>query len=388
MSGDAEIRVSVSPGEVRVAGLRDGRLEVAFIERPSRPDGVGDLHRARVTAILPAMSGAFLLLGDDTSGFLPESELPPPRRPIAKALQEGQSLPVRVMRAAQGGKGPRLSARLSPAEQKLAQQVGSGAPALLQRGDGAAMRLARDWPEAPIVTDGPAVAGLLRAALDPARITLTLSPAFGPELEARFAELAEPRLALDGGASLIFHPTPALTAIDVDSGSLAASRDPVAHERLNAVAIPAIARELRLRNLAGAILVDFAGLAVRRREMLVAPLAEALAQDPLSPRLLGMTRLGLMEIVRPRVHPPLHEILGLPPSPLTCGLAALRQAVREEAAKPGASFALRAAPEVILALQALPQSLMDYQAITQRALALQPDPRLRPGQEDIMEIPG
>ncbi|WP_439595898.1 ribonuclease E/G [Falsiroseomonas sp.] len=388
MTGDAEIRVSVSPGEVRVAGLRDGRLEIVAVERPGRPDGVGDLHRARATAILPAMSGAFLLLGDGSTGFLPESELPPPRRPISKALQEGQSLAVRVQRAPQGGKGPRLSARLSTAEQRLVEQSGSGAPALLRRGDGAALRLARIWPEARIVTDGPAVAGLLRSAFEPARTTLTLSSTFGPELEARFAELAEPRVEMEGGASMIIHPTPALTAIDVDSGGLAGSRDSIAHERLNAVAVPVIAREIRLRNLAGAILVDFAGLAVRRRELLVAPLAEALADDPLSPRLLGMTRLGLMEIVRPRVHPPLHEILGLPPSPLTRGLAALRQALREVSARPGSGFALRAAPEVIQALESLPQALHDYQEAARRPLQLQPDIRLRPGQEDIMEIPG
>ena len=70
----ALIRVSVSPGERRVALLRDDRLHAAAIERPARPDGLGDLHRARVSAVSKPMSGAFLLLADGSTAFLPESE--------------------------------------------------------------------------------------------------------------------------------------------------------------------------------------------------------------------------------------------------------------------------------------------------------------------------
>lgn len=62
------IHVSVSPGEQRTALTRDGALEAAFIERPARPEGVGDLHIARLSARAPAMAGAFLALaGGETS---------------------------------------------------------------------------------------------------------------------------------------------------------------------------------------------------------------------------------------------------------------------------------------------------------------------------------
>ncbi|NKE46785.1 ribonuclease [Roseomonas frigidaquae] len=388
MTGDAEIRVSVSPGEVRVAGLLRGTLEVASIERAGQPDGVGDLHLARVTAILPAMSGAFLLLGDNLTGFLPESELQPPRQAIAKALHEGQTLAVRIIRAAQGGKGPRLTARLTAEEQAVALSAERRVPCLLSRGPSPALRLARMWPDAPLVTDGPDSAASLRKALGTGRVTLRLAGAFDPELEADFDNLANPRVALEGGASLLIYPTPALTAIDVDSGSIAGSRDAAAHALLNQVAINAVARQIRLRNLAGAILVDFAGLPIRRRESLVAPLAAALETDPLDAKLLGMTRLGLMEIVRPRIHPPLHEILGLPPSPLTLGLAAMRQALREVAALQGTALALVAAPEVIQAIRASPDAEEAYRRQAGRPLLLRQDACLRPGQEQVMRVEG
>ncbi len=76
-----------------------------------------------------------------------------------------------------------------------------------------------------------------------------------------------------------------------------------------------------------------------------------LEDDPLRPRFLGFTALGLAEIVRPRVHPPLHELLA---GPHAAGLSALRHAMREDASRPDRAPALRAAPAVVAALQADP----------------------------------
>jgi len=378
------ILASVSPGEIRVALLRDDVLEEAWVERPARPDGVGDLHRARVTALAPAMAGAFLALADGATGFLPESEAGPVRQPIGKSVHEGQILPVRVARAAQGGKGPRVTARLTPEEMALAAAAPSGVPRLLARGPGAALRLARAHPRAPVITDGPALAVQLRAALGPARVTLQHGPVFDDALEAEFETLAGPDVPLPGGGRLLIHPTPALTALDVDAGTAAGTRDTQAQMRVNEAAVAEAARQIRLRNLAGPILLDLAGMKPKRREALAAPLRAALAPDPLV-RLLGLGPLGLFEILRQRIHPPLHEVLGWPPSPLTHGLAALRRAMREAAARPGRHLALRAAPSVLAALHGLPGALEDAAALTGLPLNLRADPLLHPGAEVIEE---
>ena len=87
-----------------MAVVRDNRLIDYALWRPGAPDGVGDIVMGRVTAIVPAMAGAFVAL-PDAEGFLPDSE-------GAKGLTAGTVLPVRITRSAQGGKGPRLSARL------------------------------------------------------------------------------------------------------------------------------------------------------------------------------------------------------------------------------------------------------------------------------------
>ena len=85
--------------------LRDDTLLDYAIWRPGAPDGVGDLHRGRVIARVAAMAGSFLAL-DGTEGFLPDSE-------GGAGLHEGDLVSVRVTRAAQGGKGPRLTAHLA-----------------------------------------------------------------------------------------------------------------------------------------------------------------------------------------------------------------------------------------------------------------------------------
>jgi hypothetical protein len=170
-------------------------------------------------------------------------------------------------------------------------------------------------------------------------------------------------------------PTPALTAIDLDGGSGTAVRasKAAAQYAANAAALPELARQIRLRNFAGAILVDFAGMPAKRRAALAAPLSAALKPDRLRPRLAGFTALGFAEILRPRQRPPLHEqLIG----PLAVGLAGLRLAARHAQAEPARHWVLRAAPAVITALQTDPAALADLARRTTHPLMLRSDPAM------------
>jgi Ribonuclease G/E len=356
------IRAAASPGEVRVAAVdADGLLDYA-LWRPGAPDGVGDLHRGRITARLPALAGCFVAIGG-ADGFLPDSD---------GGAGEGTILGVRITRAAQGGKGPRLTARLDDAERAA---VGSGAPALLRRGPDAVARLARLHPDAPVVVDDMALLGALRPVLGP-RVSCVTN-AFDDELEAMVEALAEPDGSLPGGARFSVHPTPALTAIDVDFGGGVAGRGgkTAIHAAGNRALLPGLARQIRLRNLAGAILVDLAGLSPRRRAALGPDVTAALAADPLHPRFLGFTALGLAEILRPRVHPPLHELLA---GPHAAGLAGLRRLAAAVAARPDRPPLLAAAPAVCGALELDGAALADLARRAGRPLMLRPEPALAP----------
>ncbi|MEY3730390.1 MAG: hypothetical protein RLZZ57_1146 [Pseudomonadota bacterium] len=371
---EALILVEASPGEVRTALLQGGVLTEAWVERPARPDGVGDLQRGRVLAISAAMSGSFVALAGNETGFLPESAASAPRQPIKQAVQEGQVLGLRITRAAQAGKGPRLSALLTEAEATRIAAAPTGAPRLVARGPSAAERLAALYPDAVVRVHGASFAAKLRGALGD-RVAPSYGPVFDEVLEGEFAALAESAAPLPGGGVLHIQTTRALTALDVDSAGAGEGLP-----RFNEAALPEITRQIRLRNLSGAILLDVAGLSSKRRQALLEPLRQALRPDALA-RLVGLTGLGLFEIVRDRIHPPLAEVLH---SPLAEGLAALRQAARDASARPAQRLMLEARPEVISALRDLPGALEEYAALAGHALELQ---SVAQGPPQIREVP-
>ena len=347
------ILAACSPGEVRVAASVDGVLTDYAIWRPGRPDGVGDVHRGRISAVMPGLAGAFVTL-EDADGFLPDSA-------GAAGRGVGDILAVRVVRAAQAGKGPRLAG--------CDDAAGDGPPRRLRAGPNAVERLAALHPGAVIVED-PAIAVTLRGTLGD---RVSVARAWDDDLAEMIEALALPEAALPGGLRATIEPTRALVAIDVDMAAATAGKSPKqeAQEALNRAMLPALARQIRLRNLSGAILIDLAGLSIRRRSRLGDDLRLALVTDPLSPRLLGFTGLGLAEIVRARVHPPLHELLS---GPHAAGLAALRRLAAD--ADPALPPGLRASPGVVAALEADPVALPALAHRWGRPLLLRSDPGL------------
>ena len=343
-----KLLASVSPGEVRVAAFDASGLVDYAIWRPGVPDGVGDLYRGRIVARMPALGGAFVDLGG-AEGFLPERESLAP---------VGTMLGVRVVRAGQGGKGVRLAA---------SGDTPGGPATLLQRGPGAIERLAALHPTAAIEIDDAGTMATLRPLL--ADRLMLVAHAFDDEVASEIAALAHSIIDLPHGARMAIHPTAAVTAIDLDLAAASDQRGGKTrtHDAANRAAIPALARQIRLRNLGGGIVIDLAGLSVKRRAALGPALAAALADDPVGPRFLGFSALGLAEVLRPRIHPPLHELLF---TPHAHGLAALRQAATQIAATPATALALSAAPSVISALNADPVALTQFSHRAGRALVL------------------
>lgn len=124
-------------------------------------------------------------------------------------------------------------------------------------------------------------------------------------------ELSDRTLVLPRGARLTFDHTEALTVIDVDMGSAggrSGADDAILSTNMSAVV--EIARQIRLRNLAGLIIVDF--ITMRRREhrrKLVDAIKRELKDSTVPVDVLGMTAAGLVEITRRRDGPTLHEIM-------------------------------------------------------------------------------
>ena len=128
-------------------------------------------------------------------------------------------------------------------------------------------------------------------------------PDLAPRIGAGAAPLGDaldtlltPAVPLPSGGSITIEATRALTAIDVDGG-----RAPD-HVRANREAAVEIARQLRLRNIGGTVVVDF--ISMRRggdRAALLNAFRGALADDPLRVQLSeSLSPLGLAELARER----------------------------------------------------------------------------------------
>ena len=144
----------------------------------------------------------------------------------------------------------------------------------------------------------------LRYYADP---SLSLSGLYN--LASKRKEAFERRVWLKSGGYLVIEPTEALTVIDVNSGKYIgkkAARD--TFRLINAEAAVEIARQLRLRNLSGIILVDFINMERKEDEKeLMHLLALELKKDPIKAAVIDMTPLGLVELTRKKVRKPLRE---------------------------------------------------------------------------------
>lgn len=347
-----ELLIAAGPGEWRAVLVEDGAAVELYVERGEGREA-GSLHLGRVLRLVPNLSAALVDIGDERPAFLPLGEA----RPGGARLDEGARVLVQIRREAQAGKAARLTMRPSlPEAHRHAIERRAAAldpPARLDPASGFAVGLARALPQEPqrVAADDRAAIPELRAAFPAAEVAYLAAPDWPLDPEALFDAALLPSLALPGGGTLHIETTQAATLIDVDSGTAAALA-------VNLEAAAAIARELRRRNIGGGIVVDFIGLDSRQqRERLRAALARALAPDPAQPRVLGWTRLGHLELVRPRRGRPLAEMLlesapaALVKTAATIAFEALRALAREARAEPHRGWRLTLAPAVAAALR-------------------------------------
>jgi ribonuclease E len=138
-------------------------------------------------------------------------------------------------------------------------------------------------------------------------------------VNAAIREALKPRVDLPSGGYIIIERTEALTVIDVNSGSF--TRSATARETVlwtNCEAATEIARQLRLRNIAGVIIVDFIDMDSRRDQLQVLEhFNRALRADKARPQIAQLSELGLVELTRKRQGKNIYELFGRPCS--TCG---------------------------------------------------------------------
>ena len=165
-----------------------------------------------------------------------------------------------------------------------------------------------------IVTDIPEIYDMLQESIPDLNIRLyddKLLPLYKAySIESRIEDALKPRVWLKSGGYLIIEPTEALTVIDVNTGKFDGNEKEREETfmKINLEAATEIARQLKLRNISGIILIDFINMHNDDNvKKLTKTLADVLRNDKVNTKFVDMTKLGLAEVTRQKIKKPLWE---------------------------------------------------------------------------------
>jgi ribonuclease E len=280
-----------------------------------------------------SLPGRFAVLVPNSSAFgiskrLGDTERRRLRRIVDDVRPEGHGLIVRT--AAEGASADELSRDVGNllAQWKVIEEdaTRSSAPGLLYREPDLAVRILREELNSDyrgVVIDDRALYEQVR------RYVADVSPELAERVEY-FDRSIEPlpiferyhvheqlhkaldrKVWLPSGGSLIIERTEALTVIDVNTGkNVGKSNLEETVFRNNLEAAEEVARQLRLRDIGGIIVIDFIDMEVREnRDKVAAALRNALARDKTRTQVFHISELGLVEMTRKRVSEGLIESL-------------------------------------------------------------------------------
>ena len=132
-------------------------------------------------------------------------------------------------------------------------------------------------------------------------------------LEAKLEQALRRQVPLANGGHLVFDKTEAMTVIDVNTGSFTGAGGQQREQAVTATNVEAakeIARQLRLRDIGGIVIIDFIDMKEpASKERVLSTLKRELARDATPSTVHGMTALGLVELTRKRVRTSLSERL-------------------------------------------------------------------------------
>ena len=348
---------------LRRVALLEGNTLLEYYQENAETDGVvGTVFLGRVERVLPDVKAAFVKIGLKQNGFLPLKEAESYHQTCGNAsLMSGQEIHVQAKKAPKGGKGAFLTRDIALPGQYVLLMPCNRFIGLSKRVEDTADReraktlgknIAKDrfglivrhaalfaseqevaeeaetlwthWLEisgAASCRKAPAVmhteTGMEEVLLRDYSARHDVQTLRELEAWQRF-KVADQlktalnrRVALPDGGSLIIDEREALQTIDVNSGSAVKAEGELSLAAVaNLRAVPEIARQIRLRNLSGIILIDFIDMnSEKERQLVLSAMEEAVCDDRVKNVIHGFTRLGMMEMTRKRTGDSLRDLL-------------------------------------------------------------------------------
>jgi len=219
-------------------------------------------------------------------------------------------------------------------------------------------------------------------------------------IEEEIQKAFQRKVVLPSGGYIIIEPTEALVSIDVNTGRFTGKKDPEnTILRTNLDAAHEIAKQLRLRDIGGIIVVDFIDMDSQvNRERVSQELRSHLGRDRARTKAFEVSGLGLIEMTRQRVRPSLFQALteacehcggtGRLYTPETVVRRIERSLKRAAANGQEQALIVRLHPEVALQLlEVEPDFLRRLGRKTQLKLGLRDDPLMRPDEFRLLSGP-
>lgn len=368
---DRKVYIDTIGMETRRLVMEDGVPVEYAVSRQDAARLTGNIYLGRVENILKGMHAAFVHIGHDKNAFLSLDDMPPVLRDAENVstsktripLKQGQDLIVQVTKEPGGDKGPRVTMNptfpgvyavllptvqaigvsrhiVNPARREALLTIGAQA---CPEGMGLILRTASEeaaeadiaqevhqlheqWQhlyEHAAATRAPALLyaeGDLTIRAERDLHAPILQGPFDASLETRLEKDLGRKVWLSSGAYLVIDRTEAMTVIDVNSGKYTGKKnlnDTLL--RLNCEAAREIARQIRLRDIGGIILIDFVDMSTEAdRETVLRVFMDASAQDRGKRHVHGFTGAGLLELTRRPAYQPIRDAL-LSPCPCCHG---------------------------------------------------------------------
>ena len=330
--------------QAAAALIVDGQLEELLIDPADDTALPGAIYRAVADRPMKGQGGMFVKLPEGT-GFLRQTDGLAPGQPVIVQVsgpaEPGKALPVttrllfksRLAIVTPGAPGLNISRRIK--DDVLRAELEAVAAEAM---DGAAPDLGLILRSAAALAETAAIAADITTMRDLAQAVLA-DLAGGPELlvegagahETAWRDWADPapdavieqgftaenvlemidtllkaRVDLAGGGTMLIEPTRALVAVDVNTGP---DTSPAASLKANIAAARDLPRQLRLRGLGGQIVVDFAPMPKKDRNILDQVIRAAFKTEAAETNLAGWTSLGLFEMTRKRDRWPLSGLM-------------------------------------------------------------------------------
>jgi ribonuclease E len=288
---------------------------------------------ARLTQEI-SLPGRFVVLVPNSSTYgiskrLPDNERKRLRQVLDKAKPQGHGLIVRT--AAEGISAEELTRDVERLVQQWEQiealAAKTQAPALLYRDPDMSIRVIREefnQDYRQVVIDDEGVYEQVRdyvRSISPALVERVVRydpaehgglPLFETfHVHEQLHKAIDRKVWLPSGGSLIIERTEALTVIDVNTGkNVGKSSLEETVFKNNLEAAEEVARQLRLRDIGGIIVIDFIDMEVRsNRDQVIATFRKALARDKTRTQVFDISELGLVEMTRKRIGEGLIESL-------------------------------------------------------------------------------